>query len=171
MPSSVESVFQLAGYKIDDIKFTLNHTVGNLLEGLEQSNETVFQIGFHEITKIPEERNCIYICGISSKFELKTKNNESLAKGEVSLSGYFKTDNTFTENQEKHLVKLQAPTILFPYLRSSITNILASAGFGSIILPLLNISAMAKKTEIRMNVRDRITGEMHQEVLPADIKE
>ncbi|MDQ7031324.1 MAG: protein-export chaperone SecB [Desulfonauticus sp.] len=45
---------------------------------------------------------------------------------------------------EEKLVKYQIPALLFPYLRGTITSFLSNAGFASVILPLINIYALAK---------------------------
>jgi preprotein translocase subunit SecB len=52
--------------------------------------------------------------------------------------------------REKNMVQINIPAILLPYLRSAITTILSQAGFGTIVLPLINIYEIAKQqtTEI-----------------------
>ncbi|MDA3811423.1 MAG: protein-export chaperone SecB, partial [Spirochaetaceae bacterium] len=44
-----------------------------------------------------------------------------------------------------NVAKYQFPTILFPYLRSTVTSFFANAGFGTFIFPLINVVELAKK--------------------------
>jgi preprotein translocase subunit SecB len=148
--SSIASSFQFISFKIDDIKFSMNPIIGNLnIESTPKSEKSEFGIAFHELTKFKNNGKTIYISGINSKVVL-TNDDQQIASGTFSISGLFRCDGSLSPNDELTLAKLQAPTILFPYLRSCITNTLASAGFGSIILPLINVAAAAKEANIKI---------------------
>lgn len=51
---------------------------------------------------------------------------------------------------EERLIKYQAPAILMPYLRAAMSFIVTSAGFSTIIFPLVNINAAARSCNIKI---------------------
>jgi preprotein translocase subunit SecB len=69
-----------------------------------------------------------------------------LIKCEVSIVGMFSAEQgRFSKDIEDKLVKIQIPAILMPYVRATITSLLAHAGFGSVIFPLINIHEVARQ--------------------------
>lgn len=79
------------------------------------------------------------MCGLDIKIIIKDGSSNEIAQGEFGIEGVFLVDGALENEKEENIVKFQFPTILFPYLRSAVTNIFASAGFGSIIFPLINV--------------------------------
>jgi len=72
---------------------------------------------------------------------------KALISIEAGISGVFTVmDERFEEPLEQQLVRVQIPALLFPYLRGTITLLLANAGFGSVIMPLINVNELAKET-------------------------
>jgi preprotein translocase subunit SecB len=74
---------------------------------------------------------------------------------EGGIAGLFTVDKgKFDKGTEKGLVRIQIPALLLPYLRGTITSLLANAGYGTVILPLINIHALAEEqlqgTEIKV---------------------
>ena len=57
-----------------------------------------------------------------------------------------------TKDVEKNIITLQFPSILLPYLRSTLTSILANAGFGSVVLPLINLVEVAKGAQKELEI-------------------
>lgn len=146
---SIASSFQFLNYKIDLINFVMNPIVDNLLLR-EESVSVEFSVAVRNLSKFKNNDKIFYVSGLNSKIVLKNKNETIIAKGEFSVSGIFCSDGALAKDTELALAKMQAPTILFPYLRSTVTNILASAGYGGIILPLVNVVALAKKSDIKI---------------------
>jgi preprotein translocase subunit SecB len=55
------------------------------------------------------------------------------------MSAIFKTQNPIDEDfRTSSFVKINAPAIAFPFLRSFITTITVNAGYNAIILPSVN---------------------------------
>lgn len=144
---SIKSGFQFINYKIDRINFDVVPKVNYLIN----NDKPEYKIGFgFRNTEKFKDKEAIYYVGGLGVFLTITQDNEPAASGEFSISGIFTTDDEFDENTEQNLAKYQIPAILFPYLRSAVTNILASSGFGNIILPLVNIQATAQGSEVKI---------------------
>ena len=147
--SGVTSTFQFVNYKIDKIDFQLEPMTNNIV-CQKQNVDVEFGIAFSNALKFEERKNkTFYVSRLQAKVDL-FNNKEVLAKGIFSISGIFSTENAFSEEVEQNLIKNQAPAILLPYLRAAITNILASSGFDTVILPLVNIQAAAKTAHIEI---------------------
>ncbi|ASS50735.1 MAG: hypothetical protein A3D31_14345 [Candidatus Fluviicola riflensis] len=73
---------------------------------------------------------------LSVQFE---DNKEGIAI-EVDIMGLFSFEGEVEEI--KQFLCLNAPAILFPYLRSYITALTSLSGFNSIILPTMNLSGL-----------------------------
>ncbi|GAB4437404.1 MAG: hypothetical protein OHK0011_20420 [Turneriella sp.] len=92
----------------------------------------------------------MYVGGIQLKLEKRAKFDgeaeEPAFRVNASIVGQFPvpTHGRLAEAQEQTLAKVQIPAILFPYLRSAISAVMVNAGFGKIVLPLINIHQMAK---------------------------
>ena len=54
---------------------------------------------------------------------------------------------------EDKIIKIQAPAILFPYLRASVTSVLLNAGFSQIQMPLINVNELASNFELTIEDR------------------
>ncbi len=76
----------------------------------------------------------------------KNQPPQALASCSVSIAGLFSIDgeDKIEKKALASLLKWQFPQILLPYLRSTITMIMSSSGFGSVILPLINMQAVAQ---------------------------
>lgn len=81
---------------------------------------------------------------ITIRVKINDTKNDSLNLS-ISVSGIFEYKNS----NELKLTK-NAIAILFPYVRSSLTNITAQSGLEALILPTINFNALleAKKDEI-----------------------
>lgn len=148
MSGSIKSHFQLISYKIDKISFSVVQTVGVLASIFPTTiNETDFQIGARNPFKFYDNGRVLYVNGLNIK--LAIRNGESvIANGEFIVTGLFEAAGFESKDVEEKIVKYQAPTILFPYLRSCITNVLATAGFGAVVLPLINVANLISSLDI-----------------------
>lgn len=73
--------------------------------------------------------------------------DNALIRFTASIVGVFRIDTgRVSEEVEKRLVKANIPMILMPHLRSVITSLFATAGYGSVIPPLVNIAVLAEHT-------------------------
>ncbi|MFZ3564066.1 protein-export chaperone SecB [Tenacibaculum finnmarkense] len=68
---------------------------------------------------------------------------------QVQSEGVF-TYRNLTEEKLNQFLYLNAPAILFPYIRSYITSLTALSGISPVILPTLNLSSL--KDDLKNNV-------------------
>ncbi len=102
-----------------------------------------------------------YITGMNIKVSLLPNPPEAadvskdfLLQVELGISGIFSVEEgRLTKEIENELIKIQAPALLFPYIRSTLTSLLSNAGFGSFILPLMNIQEMAKQSTATADIK------------------
>lgn len=86
----------------------------------------------------------------AKKFIIKFDVTLTSDKG-VSISleyiGLFETEVEITEGfQQGKFVTINAPAIIFPYLRSFLTTFSVNAGLPPIILPTINFQALAEES-------------------------
>jgi preprotein translocase subunit SecB len=90
----------------------------------------------------------VYTCGVKVKstlrYLLEDKLGDPYCTLEAGIVGQFQADGELSKEIEENIVKYQAPTILFPYLRGAITTFLATAGFGTVLIPLVNMNKTAE---------------------------
>lgn len=139
---SVASSFQFISYKIDEFNFEMSKSIGLLsFNGVIESDDWIIDINLKEPTLVKNSNS--YIGGVACQIRLAI-NDEELATLTTGISGIFKADSSLKKEAEESLVKYQIPTILLPYLRTTVTTFLANAGFGTFIFPLINITQLAQ---------------------------
>jgi preprotein translocase subunit SecB len=148
---SIESPFQFLTYKIYELR--LDSRIP--LDGAEISpNKDVWQLKLNVQVPRYYVKQRVYIGGLKCELALFDKSvpkdeyvlNAAKLIVEAAISGVFAVKKgRFTKELEETLVKVQIPALLFPYVRGTVTSVLANAGFGSIVLPLLNMNQLAKK--------------------------
>lgn len=84
-----------------------------------------------------------------SQFQLRmetfiTDANNTLSIELVSISTYDFPEDADIEDYKKKFFIHNAPAITFPYLRSYIGALTALSGFGTVLLPTLNMSSLAE---------------------------
>lgn len=95
-----------------------------------------FEIEFRPRGIIHNRKKIFYlILGVS------VKDKENRLKIEVNVEGQFKFENREDERIEDFLY-LNAPAILFPYIRAYINTLSSLSGNRPIVLPTLNLSGM-----------------------------
>lgn len=64
---------------------------------------------------------------------------------EIVADGMFEFDKELTDVQKSNFFNINAPSILFPYVRAYITALTSLAGIQPIVLPTLNLSVRSSK--------------------------
>ncbi len=59
---------------------------------------------------------------------------------EIAADGVFEFDKELSDTQKANFFNINAPSILFPYVRAYITALTSLSGIQPIILPTLNLS-------------------------------
>ena len=99
-------------------KQTFRFSCGN---GISESDEKEFFIGFRVVLNDP-------------KFNLQL---------EIHFS--FEADEALTEEfKSSSFLKINAPAIAFPYLRSYISNLTMQSGYDTVVLPSVNFVRIAR---------------------------
>ena len=113
-----------------------------------------FKISIRSPQRLSNSDNEIaYVGGLDMKVRLLTlikDENTVIADGEFGISGIFKKNGDMPKHQEEYIVKATIPSILLGYLRSTISLTFATSGFGSIIIPLINISNLVKSADVKI---------------------
>ena len=85
---------------------------------------------------------------VSLMVDLRDKNdNFSL---HIKMTGYFVSEME-DDNQRKNFICLNAPAILFPYVRTYISSMTSQAGIGAVILPTINLHSYGKRLLEKLN--------------------
>lgn len=150
--SGVKASMQLETYKIDHMEFNVKETLGILASNSHVDCEVNFKFAFRDVYKYKIEEKETYVTGLKIDLTIVSKQNPNqlVATGSFVITGLFYITNKIDKNIEEKLLKFQAPAILFPYLRAAISFTLTSAGFSTIILPLVNVNAVAQTTDLKI---------------------
>ncbi|MHB8772628.1 MAG: protein-export chaperone SecB [Syntrophales bacterium] len=140
---SVKSDFRFLSFKIDEIKLSILHDIG-VVQFDCNYEKCEWNQGISIRNPVYFESSKVYLCGLDSAIKLihHKEGNEKKAtwlKLNMGIVGLFAIEERIPEELEKRFVTINAPAILFPFLRAAGSNILASSGFGSVIMPLINM--------------------------------
>ncbi len=118
--------FRFLGYRITDSKIHIDSDkeVSNQCEvSFEKEigvNETDRRMRLLLVAKIDSANKAMHI--------------------EVQAEGYFEFDQEITQKEQESFFKMNAPAILFPYVRAYIGALSALSGVNAVLLPTLNLS-------------------------------
>ncbi len=148
----MKSALKFETYTIDVLVFEIKRIIG-LLDFTGNIDPDLWKLNISFREPLFSQGQKKYIGGIDTGLclfppEVKTEDkNEAIIKLDVGIVGIFSSDEEggFDKETIENLVRVQIPAILFPYVRSTITSLFANAGFGSVILPLINMHELAKQ--------------------------
>ena len=161
MDKAITSDFKFISYKVDDLELKVIRNI-DILAFSGYIDPSLWEFKVAILHPLFLEAKNIYIGGVSCNLYLFPKDLEKNKKTpenaliflKASISGAFRIEGKqFDSDTEQQLIKLRIPSILFPYLRATITSLLANSGFGSIVLPLINMNAIAEKMLEKMEVK------------------
>lgn len=72
-------------------------------------------------------------------------------KIDVSMIGYFELSGKATEEQITNLCKINGTAIMFPYIRSAITDLTKITNMEPLILPAINIHKLIESQSRKNN--------------------
>jgi hypothetical protein len=147
----VISDFQFHSYKIDSTTFQMRKDIGVLLVPLFNANGWAINFDFRRPQYF--KANSLYIAGMDCQIywyddSIKPEDRKPELATLVltmGISGCFSSKGQFAPDLEDNLVRMHIPTLLMPYLRGAVSTFLSSAGYGTLIFPLINIAELAKK--------------------------
>ena len=77
--------------------------------------------------------------------------NMSDERGNINISikieGLFEFDSDLNETQKNNFFDINAPAILYPYVRAYLSSLTSLSGFNHIILPTINFAARSEKNK------------------------
>jgi hypothetical protein len=164
VPGSVEASFRFLAYKVTDAHLSVKQPV-DYVRAI--GPDDVWQMTIKIQTPQYFSKRKLYVAGEYLRLALfsaqaaaarqsETENlDDAILVVEVTASGVFSVEEgRFAKDLEDRLVKLQGPAILLPYVRATILSLLATSGFGSAMIPLINMNEVAKtalkETEIEI---------------------
>ena len=121
-----EAQFRFVNYRINESAIKLDPEV-------EPSDE--LEVNFEQTIGVHETENRMRLLLNTS---ISDKNNAlSIA---VKAEGYFEFDEGLSEDMKESFFNVNAPAILFPYIRAYISTLSTLSGIKPIVLPTLNLS-------------------------------
>lgn len=122
--SSTSPVIKFEGYEITEISLKPND--------VEKSNELNF-----EIKKMirNDYKHAILFLGV----EIHYKENKFLR---VEIQGQFSTEMDLTEDDFDNFISINGVSILFPYIRSTVSVITSLDSGDSVLLPTINVTQL-----------------------------
>lgn len=126
--------------KLNHIQVTdLSLSAGSFDKGITNDLETSF--GFK--TGFSEKNNRSF----AILFEIILENKEKGFFLKIKSTAHFETDKDIDfEFKESSFVKISAPAIAYPYMRTFISNLTLNSGYEPIILPSLNFIKLSEET-------------------------
>lgn len=117
----------------------VNNVVFNRTESYLDTNESELRFGFSAETYESEDKTTYRITTITN---IDNGENKDLDI-KLVMSGYFGFEQNadIKEDVKEFFIKRSTLAILFPYIRSYITNLTAQSGIKPIIMPPMNINA------------------------------
>lgn len=126
--------FRLKDYKITQSHFNINP------ENISATDNMAIEIKRENLLNESE-----------SLFKLDMSVNMSDEKGNINIStkieGLFEFDSDLDETQKNNFFDINAPAILYPYVRAYISSLTSLSGFNHIILPTINFAARSEKNK------------------------
>lgn len=147
---SIESSFKFLTYKIHE----LHLEYPNPFDRPEIGPKDVWHLKLNVQVPRYYVKQKVYVGGLKCELMLFDKSipeheytlDKAILTVRTTVSGVFAVKKgQFPKELEEKLVKVQIPALLFPYVRGTVTSVLAGAGFGSMILPLINMNEVGKE--------------------------
>ena len=146
--SSGVNTFNFRSFKVDQVALNM---VPNI-QILELANYAQYDwdinLRVRHVTFFTKVK--VYVAGLDCELSLFQKTPTGrVATPAVTLNigcaGSFSSENRLPKEVEEQIVKLQFTALMFTQLRGAISAILANSGYGSVLLPLVNVPAMFEK--------------------------
>lgn len=140
-----KSTLSFEHFLVTDIVFKLNYKYN--ADSLDATPISCrFDISHHNVEQDP---NRIMVSINTKLFNEEFTETDNPFYLSVTLNGYFKLDKPFEGNSgdSEKLLKTNTVAILFPYVRSIITNITSQANIPPVILPPVNTFKLMEESQ------------------------
>jgi preprotein translocase subunit SecB len=153
MPSgSITAQFNFISYKVDSINMKMSPKIKYLLNNKPLMPQSInLSINLRNTEKFNLNGSIHYVGGLSTQITINDdENKEEMLSGQFDISGIFALVGDMEKLVEEDFAKINLPALLMPYLRATMTNILSTAGFGTVLFPLVNMYELAKKQNVSL---------------------
>lgn len=130
-------VFSVNSIYVKDLSFESPRAPHVFNEEWEPHLDFDLQMG----SSLLSESESLYEMLIHLTVTVKLKDDKSAFVIDLKQAGVF-TIQGFSAEERKYILATDCPTILFPYLRETVANVVQRGGFPQLILPPINFDAM-----------------------------
>ncbi len=119
--------FKIASFRADNI---------NLIS--KEVNVDNFEFGFD--VGFSEDESHTFIV----KFKVRVSSSAESYELSVGYTSFFETEEAITDDfKDSSFIKINAPAIAYPFLRSFISTLTLNAGYEPILIPTINFQELA----------------------------
>lgn len=130
MNPNVQTKVKFLGYRIHGVSFNVN-------ENYSKKSEEEIKLDISVNSFLNEETKKGFFLNLQIKLHTSDNSFELV----LNSRSAFETDEQIeTSYLESPMVKVNAPAIVFPFLRAFITTVTTNAGYEPIILPPINFA-------------------------------
>jgi len=144
----MKSAFRFMSYKVDSLELKIRNSLG-MLQKVYFDEKWGIEFGL----RIPQywTNAKVYIAGLECKMTYPPLEGDPDGGNAVEISGgamgmFEVEEGRFAPEVEKDIVTKHLPTLVMPYLRSTLTSVLANSGIGIHVFPLVNLHEVAAET-------------------------
>ena len=143
MDKNIVSTFKFLNYHICDMTFKLNQS-----NNPEADNDADLDMEFEVIVgRKKDDPEQIKLSVFVDVFK------DYIEKGapfnlRFTIDGYFEIEKDMTDEELAQFCKSSGVPILFPYIRSAVTDITKIANVDPLILPLINVRKIVEEPEL-----------------------
>ncbi len=123
---------QIAKFRLTS--FSILKSLIEIKEGVEINNK--LSVDFKQTSGINEAEH-----KFKYTFEIVVTDENNALNINVVMNGFFEFDQDIDEKMRASFFNVNAPAILFPYVRAHITTLTSLSGIKPVILPTLNLSS------------------------------
>jgi len=143
MDKNIVSTFKFLDYHMSDMEFKLNQCSAS-----EMNDDADLDMEFEVI--VGRKKDCpeqIKLSVVVNVFK------DYIEKGapfnlQFTIDGYFEIEKAMTDEELTQFCKSSGVPILFPYIRSAVTDITKVANVEPLILPLINVRKIVERPEL-----------------------
>jgi preprotein translocase subunit SecB len=139
MDKQILSTFRFVSYKIQNIQYSIN-------KAFFSEEPIEMEYGLHVNIEVAEDKHEALVSLYLSLFEEAEKNNYPFSL-KLDISGLFSTDDDIEVDKFMEFCKINGTAILYPYLRSAVTDITKVVNEQPLVMPLVNVYGLILNNE------------------------
>ena len=140
MSEELQPVFSIERLYVKDLSLEVPHAPQIFLEQGEP------EVDMRVSTDNSKLEDGYYNVDVTVTVTAKLNNERTMFLNEVTQSGIFRLEN-IPEEDEKLLLAVACPNILFPYAREAVSSEITRAGFPPVLLAPINFEAIYQQQQ------------------------